>query len=554
VLLLLLIHQPVKIDRRQVSIAIGTLAAGSFIIAIIQYGMEVISHGWYLAAADKMTGSFAHKNIFAEVMLLTLPFSVYWGFTSGKASRLGGVVVLATCVLILLLLSRAVWLGLGVGIVITAMTYLLAQHKWKPRWYHLGYGLVAVLALVLVYEWFIWRTSVGDYLAYFYSHRNTVNERKHLWSATWQIIKSHPVIGAGLGSWKVANMEYYIVGLRDYMTFFQQPHNDYLWIWSEQGILALLAVAAAWIWVVYRLYRQIVASPSDWFLYTLLFALTGYAVYAGLAFPRERVEHMLIISMATFFVLGADGTQRIAVPRGVVWVALILIAMGGWWAGQRMQSEIHLRQFFEARAINDVAAQRSLLDAISPTYFSLDGTATPIAWYSGLLYYTQSDLTQASIDFDRAIGANPYHAYSLNNVGTCLSLKGDRQGAQHYFELALKYAPGFPDAALNLCALKYQDGQIDSAAYFLSVTKDTLADPRYVKSLQVITQALLPALLDSVHGDSMSERIVMDLSKKTAWQAEVYRKAYFCKRNIRKQIVMDVAWIRENSHANSEKN
>jgi O-antigen ligase len=542
ILLLFVVDSRVGITRDQVSFIISCLALVSIAIGVVQYVDEVLSHHWYLAASDAMRSTYAHKNIFAEVLLLTLPFSVYAGFFGGKR-LLSRIISTLTFLTILLLLSRAVWIGMGVATLVTIAIYFIASRRWLPRWYHVLGIFIGMAVCYFMYDWFIWHTNVGDRLADFYQKRDTIRERKHLWTATWQMIKLHPLFGNGLGSWKILNMRYGIVGLRDYATFFQQPHNDYLWVISEQGFAAFIAAGAAWVWVLYRLMRQLYAKPSDAFLYCLLFALVGYGVYANLAFPKERAEHMIILALITFFIL-SDEVRDISLSRYILWPVCIVLVACTWWSANKITGEMHLRDFFEARARNDIGKERTELDAISATYTTVDGTATPIAWYRGMLNFTQGNVAEASKDFDQAVTANPYHLYSLCNVGTCRNMRGDKAGAIKYFRLALDCAPGFPDAALNLCAIRYNEGQLDSAAMYLGMANDTLADPRYIKSLSVLTQDVKKIILDSAQGDSADafHRKVSDMSKNVKWQADIFKKAYIHCRTVKEQTLKDIFW------------
>ena len=207
-----------------------------------------------------------------------------------------------------------------------------------------------------------------------------------------------------------------------------------------------------------------------------------------------------------------------------------------------MISEIHLRNFFEARSRNDIDKEMKELNAISPTYGTLDGTATPIAWYRGMLDFTQGNVAEALTDFDQAVRVNPYHAYSLCNLGTCLNIKGDKAGAEKYFKLALDCAPGFPDAALNLCAIRFNAGQLDSASMYLGMANDTMADPRYIKSLNALMQPVVGPLLDSVKGNKALSKKITDLSRSVKWQSDIFKKAYIRHRTVKEQTLDDLLW------------
>jgi O-antigen ligase len=58
--------------------------------------------------------------------------------------------------------------------------------------------------------------------------------RAHFWSVTLDIIRAHPVIGAGLGSYGLAYTQY---DSRNGLFRLEQAHNDYLQVMSDAGII-----------------------------------------------------------------------------------------------------------------------------------------------------------------------------------------------------------------------------------------------------------------------------------------------------------------------------
>lgn len=61
--------------------------------------------------------------------------------------------------------------------------------------------------------------------------------RAHFWSMTLEIIRDHPVIGVGLGSYGLAYTQY---DSRNGLFRLEQAHNDYLQVMSDAGIIGVL--------------------------------------------------------------------------------------------------------------------------------------------------------------------------------------------------------------------------------------------------------------------------------------------------------------------------
>ena len=96
-------------------------------------------------------------------------------------------------------------------------------------------GLAAGLIVVL----FVGVLAVGG-ANVFSRFLGTVNAadpttgRSHFWSVTLDVIKAHPLIGSGLGSFSVIYTRY---DSRNGLFRLEQAHNDYLQILSDAGIV-----------------------------------------------------------------------------------------------------------------------------------------------------------------------------------------------------------------------------------------------------------------------------------------------------------------------------
>jgi O-antigen ligase len=543
VILLLLTRLGTNTMHKMFSQIIAWFAFAALVIAAGQYIIQINTNGLSFISSDSIKASFAHKNIFAEVIFLTIPFTCYAFIVTRK--KIYGAIVAFALVMIGLSFSRAVIFALFASGLITVIVYLRANRKSNIKARRIWFGIGASI-FVLSLAYFILRfTPIGNPIFFYYHHRDTVNERIILWRATWQLIQSHPFFGWGLGSWKVVSMQYAMLGLRNYITFFQQPHNDLLWILSEQGLVSFLFLASAWIFLLIKLVSGIFKKPSEAFNYCLLIALLGYFVYSNFGFPRERAEHGIFLAYIAAFILNDNQKPAITFSGKYLIFCIPLLTAAAWWAGAKMMGDINMRKALICRDNSEYEEELSYLNKIGPRYYSLDGTATPVAWYKGMVHFVQQNNELARNDFREAVNANPYHAYSLTNLGTCIAAAGDKDESEHYFKQALLYSPGFPDAALNICALKYNKGQTDSAAFYLNLANDSIADLRYAKFLNTLTSAFLKPVIDSAQrwSDTSLLENCQSLQNKPEWQLAIIKKANKYKRPVQQQIWMDIIWV-----------
>ena len=72
--------------------------------------------------------------------------------------------------------------------------------------------------------------------------------------------------------------------------------------------------------------------------------------------------------------------------------------------------------------------------------FTLDPSAVPLAWYSGMMHYQSGRLHLATESFIAATQDHPFHLYSLNNAAVCLAQSNNGSVVDHYRQRADRIA------------------------------------------------------------------------------------------------------------------
>jgi len=105
-------------------------------------------------------------------------------------------------------------------------------------------------------------TFKKQYEKIFNLHYGSAFDRIELWKKTCHIIKEKPVFGGGMASWKINILKQGNKNLRsaDLVTFYQRPHNDYLWIASETGIIGLFIYLTFIIFLYIRLFKNLASK------------------------------------------------------------------------------------------------------------------------------------------------------------------------------------------------------------------------------------------------------------------------------------------------------
>lgn len=183
--------------------------------------------------AQRITSVFATSNAFGEylniviLLLLAMLISPYY-----KKQRKWLLIILAIAgVESLLSQNRGAWIGLILGILGSMMIY---RRVFPIKWLILGGLAVALLGGAFIMSRFEMLSTVSEW-----GHsRDTFGGRLGYMSDLLSIAFEQPFFGQGLG---------YV-----YDKLPMVPHNDYLWIFIESGLLAAMCYLFFMIWNILK--------------------------------------------------------------------------------------------------------------------------------------------------------------------------------------------------------------------------------------------------------------------------------------------------------------
>jgi O-antigen ligase len=190
--------------------------------------------------------TFGNPIFFAQYLTLAITLSVAMCFrkdiTKHYFSRLFfGLSALFMLGFLILTRSRGAYLGLGVALLYCYIVILLYCSK------RLRKILIGVLVVCLLVSSLGIRSWVGEGKI---KLRNLM--RVYLWDATFQMVKDYPVLGVGIGNFKVIYPIYRTAEEREVTPSgvkYSKAHNDFLQIWAETGTLGLIS----FLWILFSL-------------------------------------------------------------------------------------------------------------------------------------------------------------------------------------------------------------------------------------------------------------------------------------------------------------
>ncbi len=240
-------------------------------------------------STGRIFGTFDNPNTLAGAIVLILPVTLVflWRLSPKlrKSIRVLFVVVLGGCGLACIFWSgsKAGWLVLMiVGLVALAYSGLSKRWKWGVICGCLALGSVA---FAIKYE------------AYFKKDKNSMGARFAYWRAAGIIIKKHPLLGTGPGTFQVP----YLQIRRPGDEVAKLCHNDYLEQATDSGILGCVVYVTTIFSLFALLYRYFGAKLGfDWLELGVGLGLFGMCLHSLVDF------HLYVTGLAwlMFFLFG----------------------------------------------------------------------------------------------------------------------------------------------------------------------------------------------------------------------------------------------------------
>ena len=416
---------------------------------------------------NKLASTMTNRNLMVSVQFLCLPFIIYLYTISNKFFKKLCVFTILLFVLSLVLLqTRAVFAAIFVFVFVMMLFNRSLLNKKHYIYIFLSVILFLGTSFLLLkqsnrYAVFIQKTEqLVDF---------SESGRYKLYNSTLQMIKDKPIIGVGAGNWKVEVCKYGLYKDNMGESFAQRPHNDFLWTWSEGGVLAMISYLLLFLIILRESYlRYNNSEGKERLLYSLLFSVTlGYAIISFFDFPMERVPHnilFLIISAAVFSKGLKSLKKKIEIPKYIVVVFFLISTYTITFSYNRYQKEIHIRNATYFKVVgNNKLLVKAISEAYDPAYYEMDNTSSPLLWYRGVGYFRLNNLDMALNDFKSSLDVHPNHVHVLNDIATIYELKGKRKKSKEYYYKALEVIPTFKESRVNLAAILYNENEYEQA-------------------------------------------------------------------------------------------
>ena len=445
-----------------------------------------------------ITSSYGNKNLFSSILFLSIPFIAGGLFLSKKWKIASIVLSVSIAALLVFIQTRAVL----IVVILSAIIYIVLQ---KDQLLSRKMSKPVIPSIILLVMLGVLVFTKSSYLNNLTDSRS-VTERMLIWSNSLHMAKDNFFLGVGSGNWQFYFPKYGLGRFADpalqngYLTF-QRPHNDFLWVLCETGIIGLIAYSTVFISGIYYAFKLLKQSvkQEDKVIYSAFIAIiTGYILISFVDFPLERIEHQLVIYLI-FSIITAGYYHQVTVPTPMfkmfkastlfpVFFSFALFSL--IVSLNRFSGESHTKKMYTFQNSSDWIQMITEADKATNFCYSTDPTSMPVKWYKGVALFSQGNIREAANCFEQANLIHPCNIHILNNLASCYETTGKHKAAEETYDKALAISTNFEEARLNLSAVYYNTKEYDKAFDVIDKVKvDNACQEKY--------QTYLPAILYS---------------------------------------------------------
>lgn len=320
----------VRIDRRYLThLALGMTALLLFDGISVFYNIHKYING-QLADISLIKTVYSNKNILSASIFVKIPFALWlMTFDTGWKRILGIVSGLAGLLATLFMSTRTFYIGLFF-LTVTYVAYLgINYFQGKRQSYFrliLTYagGLIAAIVIFGITQQFLYPKKAGIYnvgiaqrLSSISEKEESSNKRLTAWERSFHVIKQEPLLGCGLGNWKVATLKEENETNPNYI-YQYKAHNDFIETTTEVGIFGGLFFTAIFAVILFIFFKSIKRQEDTEYLKYLFlpaFGLIAYFFDAFFNFPQDRPEIQALFAL--FAGAGIALTQLSGSPTNV---------------------------------------------------------------------------------------------------------------------------------------------------------------------------------------------------------------------------------------------
>lgn len=419
------------------------------------------------------SATFGNKNMAAQYVLFVIPVAYYLLLTCPDRTRewLYGVVAALITIYLIYTGTRAAWGAAAMAFLL--MWFCLRAKGFTPqqllslsrrKWNFLLGILVFSVAVNTIPRYFIADFGATSSLARLKSMLETEKDasaqfRFATWANSIAIFRDHPLLGAGMGNFRLIYPLYNQRAVKDPSFNVEvkaaEAHNDYVQSLAETGLLGTGALVVILLLLAKRVWKS-KKEDLDPALIAVAVALSAILLEAFWDFPFKLPvpSSFFWIYAGVLWVLTKDNSRqqlsrKISLP--IIFFLSLCATVAAIWTFTHLRAEF----FYSRPSVTEYPdlsmeekydlAEKDLTRAIEIYPYDY--------YYFHWLAYVKSRLGKRNEALHanlQAFSLNPYHINTLNNLGVTYTAVGNLSKAIQAYQVAIRIWPEYVIARNNL--------------------------------------------------------------------------------------------------------
>jgi tetratricopeptide (TPR) repeat protein len=303
------------------------------------------------------------------------------------------------------------------------------------------------------------------------SHDN--QGRLMMWKSTWELANDNSLCGVGAGNWRIAILPYYEANHGSKYQNWRRPHNDFLWVFSEKGVIGVALYFFLFLIIVYYgilILRKESNNENKIITILLVSGIVAYFVTAQFSFPLERINHQVYLMLMMAGVISIYYKREKPSKKindnyifGGLFSSILISGFAVYFSVLMINSEVHVRKVYDAMNADDQNLVIINADKAFSIFTTVDYYAIPIYKYKGSANLKMRNLKQANKDFEIALKHFPTNILVLSYLAIVSAELHNNDQAISYLEKSIELYPHYEDGLHNLINIYYLEKDYEKA-------------------------------------------------------------------------------------------
>ena len=473
------------------------------IIGLLQlFGLNILN----LIPSTRPGSTLGIRNFASEYLIGVIPFAfISLIICKSKRAKIIFLFVII-CVLsyLFLLRSRAAYVTLLISLIFF-VTLLIIFYKKNNLKINLkkDLSLITLALIISLLIGFFQPTNIDKERENFRTTITSVFDtdyapniaRIKYYETSFEMFKENPMLGIGTGAWFGLYPKYNGEDYTDEDIFFTanlNPHNDFLEILTENGIIGLLIFLTL---IIFSFIKLIKHCIKNIYFIALTASFISIIIISLFSFPKDNTSVMILFFLAiglanstyTFHNAGNKGQLKINFKLLSLVLSLIILVTVPYNLLRYKYEKNYLSAMFD-KAEGRYSNMNEKLENIANEIYPTEPNKMPLSYYKGVGFFQEEKYEMALENFQDALDITPYVPQILSNTATSFYMLNDVENAESVLLDLKQTFPNYIEPQVNLLAIYTNTGKDSLATSLINELDDKQLQPESIKNFSVFTK------------------------------------------------------------------